>query len=50
MKAEKSNDIECISMVYGISSLKAREVLQILTQEQLKKIKETADIGGVGKK
>jgi hypothetical protein len=50
VKAEKSDDIECIKMVYGISNSKAKEVLQILTKEQLKEVKETADIGGVGKK
>ena len=50
VKAEKSEDIECIKMVYGISNSKAKEVLQILTKEQLQKIKEMADFGGVGKK
>ena len=50
VKAEKSDDIECNKMVYGISNSKAKEVLQILTKEQLKEVKETADIGGVGKK
>lgn len=49
-KAEKSDNIECIKQTYGISNSKAKEVLQILTKEQLEHLKEMADIGGVGKK
>lgn len=50
VKAEKSEDIECIKQVFAMSNSKAKEVLQILTKEQLEKVKEMADIGGVGKK
>ena len=50
VKTEKSVDIECIKLVYGVSNSKAKEILSILTQDQLKEIKEKTDIGGVGKK
>lgn len=49
-KTEKSDNLECIKSVYNISNSKAREVLSVLTKDQLQEIKEAADIGGVGKK
>jgi|TARA_R110000868_G_scaffold72687_1_gene211499 hypothetical protein len=49
VKAEKSDDIECIKAVYGFSDTKAREALRLLSDEQIQQLKEQTDIGGLGK-
>ena len=49
VKSEKSEDIECIKAVYGFSDTKAREALRLLSNEQIQKLKEQTDIGGLGK-
>jgi len=46
VKTEKSEDIECIKQVYGLSDSKAREALRLLSDEQIQKLKEQTDIGG----
>ena len=46
VKTEKSEDIECIKQVYGLSDSKAREALRLLSEEQIQKLKEQTDIGG----
>ena len=46
VKSEKSEDIECIKQVYGLSDSKAREALRLLSEEQIQKLKEQTDIGG----
>lgn len=50
VKAEKSEDLECIKQVFGFSNTKAREVIRLLSKEQIQKLKEQTDIGGSGKK
>lgn len=50
VKTVKSDDIECIKQVYHISDQKAKEVLSILTQEQIEELKQMANTGGLGKK
>lgn len=50
VKAEKSEDIECIKLYYGYSSSKAREALRLLSDEQIQQLKEKTDIGGLRKK
>ena len=49
VKAEKSDDLECIRQVFGFSTQKAREALSLLSDEQIQKLKEQTDIGGLGK-
>lgn len=49
VKAEKSEDIECIKTFYGVSTSKAQEVLSLLTEEQLQQLKEKTAEGGLGK-
>ena len=50
IKSEKSEDIECIKTVFQFSNTKAKEALRLLTKQQIQKLKEQADIGGLGKR
>ena len=45
-KAKKIADVECVAMYYGISQRKAVEIMRVLSDEDIKKIKEKTDIGG----
>lgn len=49
VKAEKSEDLECIKQIFGFSESKAREAVRLLSKEQIKKLKEQTDIGGLRK-
>lgn len=49
VKAEKSDDLECIKQVYGFSDSKAREALRLLSKDQIQKLKEQTDTGGLRK-
>jgi len=49
VKPEKSDDIECIKQVFGLSDQKAREALRLLSNEQIQKLKEQTDTGGLRK-
>jgi hypothetical protein len=49
VKSEKSEDIECVKQVYGLSDSKAREALRLLSDEQIQKLKEQTGIGGLRK-
>ena len=49
VKSEKSEDIECIKLVYNLSDTKAREALRLLSNEQIQQLKAQTDIGGLGK-
>ena len=46
LKASKIKDIECVKEYYGYSNDKAKSALDILTNEQLKLIKERLYKGG----
>jgi len=46
VKSEKSEDIECVKLVYGLSDSKAREALRLLSDEQIQLLKEKTDTGG----
>ena len=48
-KSEKSEDIECIQQVYNLSSSKAREVLRLLSEEQIQFLKQKIETGGLRK-
>lgn len=48
-KSEKSEDIECIKQVFGLSDSKAHEALRLLNKEQIQQLKEQAYTGGLGK-
>jgi hypothetical protein len=47
IKPVESEDLECIKFVYGYSDSKAKEVLNLLSKEQIQKIKEQTEIGGL---
>ena len=47
VKAEKSEDLECIKQVFGLSDQKAREAKRLLSNEQIQKLKEQTDTGGL---
>jgi hypothetical protein len=49
VKAEKSEDIECIKIMYGLSDTKAREAIRLLSDEQIQQLKEQTDTGGLRK-
>jgi hypothetical protein len=49
VKAEKSEDLECIKQVFGLSDQKAREAKRLLSNEQIQKLKEQTDTGGLRK-
>ena len=46
IKPEIENDIEMVKVYYGYSNDKARQVLPLLSAEQLKTIKNKVDKGG----
>lgn len=48
-KSEKQDDIECIKKAYGYSDQKALDALRLLNNEQIQKLKEQTDIGGLRK-
>lgn len=49
VKPEKSDNLECIKQVFGLSDQKAREALRLLSNEQIQKLKEQTDTGGLRK-
>lgn len=49
IKPEKNDDIVCVKQTYHCSDDKAREMLRLLTKEQIEKLKEKTDIGGLRK-
>jgi hypothetical protein len=49
VKTEKREDIECIKLAYGLSDTKAIEAKRLLSDEQIQKLKEQTDIGGLRK-
>jgi hypothetical protein len=49
VKSEKSEDIECIKQVYSLSDSKAREVLRLLSKEQIQLLKQKIETGGLRK-
>ena len=49
IKPVKNDDLECIKTYYGFSEARAREVLNLLSDEQIKLIKQKTDIGGLRK-
>ena len=50
VKAEKSDDLECIKTVFGFSDTKAREALRLLSKEQIQQLKEQTQTGGLTKR
>ena len=49
VKVEKSDDLECIKQIFGFSNQKARDALRLLSNEQIQKLKEQTDTGGLRK-
>lgn len=48
-KSEKNENLECIKKAYGYSDKKALDALRLLNDEQIQKLKEQTEIGGLGK-
>lgn len=48
-KKQKNDDIECVKKAFGFSHKKALEALRILDDEQIQKLKEETDVGGLRK-
>lgn len=46
VKSEKSENIECVKLAYGLSDSKAIEALRLLSDEQIQLLKEKTDTGG----
>ena len=49
VKSEKSDNLECIKQVFGLSDQKARDAMRLLSNEQIQQLKEQADTGGLRK-
>jgi hypothetical protein len=49
VKSEQSDDIACIKAYFNYSDTKAKEVLRLLSDEQIQQIKEKTEIGGLRK-
>jgi hypothetical protein len=49
VKAEKSEDLECIKQIFGLSDQKAREAMRLLSDEQIQQLKKQTDTGGLRK-
>jgi len=49
IKNETNEDLDDIKLYFDFSESKAREVLNLLSEEDIKKIRETTDIGGMRK-
>jgi len=49
VKSEKSEDLECIKQVFGLSNEKVREAMRLLSNEQIQQLKEQTDTGGLRK-
>jgi hypothetical protein len=49
VKAEKSEDIECIKKYFNYSDQKAQDALRLLSEDQIQQLKEKTEIGGLRK-
>ena len=49
VKSEKSDNLECIKQVFGLSDQKARDAMRLLSNEQIQQLKEQTDTGGLRK-
>jgi hypothetical protein len=49
IKAEKSEDLECIKTAYNFSLSKARDASRLLSKEQIQELKQQTQTGGLGK-
>jgi hypothetical protein len=46
-KSEVLKDLECVKTFFGYSNEKAKDVLRILTEDQIAEIRAKTNIGGV---
>ena len=49
VKSEKSEDLECVKKYFNYSEMRAREVLLLLSEDQIQQIKEKTESGGLRK-
>ena len=49
VKPEKSEDLECIKKSFNYSDTKAKDALRLLSDEQIQKLKEQTQTGGLRK-
>lgn len=45
-KPEKTEDVEAVKTYYGFSTVKAIDALKLLSEEEIKYIREKTDLGG----
>jgi hypothetical protein len=48
-KVEKSEDMSCVKTYFNLSDAKAREALRLLSDEQIRELKDKTDTGGLRK-
>lgn len=48
-KPEKNENIQCVKEFFGFSDKKAIEALRLLNDEQIQKLKEKTEVGGLRK-
>jgi hypothetical protein len=46
VKSEKSEDVDLIKLAYGLSDSKAIEALRLISEKDIKLLREKFDIGG----
>lgn len=49
VKSEKSDDLECIKKYFQYSDTKAKDVLNLLSDEQIQELKQKTETGGLRK-
>jgi hypothetical protein len=49
VKSEKSEDLECVKKYFNYSDEKAKDVLRLLNDEQIQKLKQKTETGGLRK-
>jgi len=46
-KPEKNDDLDVVKLYFGLSEMKAREIIDLIGDDNMKKIKELTDKGGI---
>lgn len=49
VKSEKSEDLECVKKYFNYSDEKAKDILRLLNDEQIQKLKQKTETGGLRK-
>ena len=49
LKSEKREELQCVKTYFGYSTRRAKEILSLLSDEQIQKLKEKTEAGGLRK-